>query len=365
MAQEYKLAHIILEDGTEFEGESFGYEGSISGETIFYTGAGNLQKVLTAPALRGALVVLPTAVVGITGIAEDVLDSFGLEEIAESAQIHAAGLIVQEYCDTPSHPSAHRNLGKWLKKHQVPAISGVDTRALIQRLRSRGSMRGKILVSGERDVSFSSAHLHNRTVQVSTKKPVIYGSGEKRIVLIDCGVRNSTIRALLRDDTRVERLPAGHDYTNSVFDGLVIAGGPGDPTSCEKTIEYLKKALSLGKPIFAVGQGTVLMALASGASAYRMAQGHRGENVPCINLHSGACHITAQNHGYGIREDSLPPQWSPTFLNNNDNSIEGISTAKGLISGVLFQPEGQSGPDDTIYLYDQFLDLVRHGGVRA
>jgi len=182
---------------------------------------------------------------------------------------------------------------------------------------------------------------------------------------VDCGLKNSSLRALITPQTTVYRVPCNHDYLKEEFDGLFIGGGPGDPTSCERTIAILREALKLNKPVFGVGQGAVILAIAGGASAYRMAQGHRGSSVPCIDLETGRCLITAQNHGYGVRDDSLPAGWAPTFLNNIDNSVEGFSAQKGLISGVLFQGEGNPGPDDAAYLYARFVEIVCNGGIRA
>ncbi len=357
-----KPARIILEDGTEFEGTAFGHESSVSGEIVFYTGSAGIPQLLSDPALKGLILVLAQPGTGTTGIPEESLDELGLESSFESSSAQVAGLIVSSYSEEPSHYSARYSLSRWLRRQQVPAISGIDTRALIQRLRLRGTMRAKILVSDTKDVSFSSANLHNQTLQLSTKRVVRYGTGAKKIIAVDCGIKNSTIRALVTPETTVIRVPCNYDYTKEEFDGLCIAGGPGDPTSCEKTIAVLKSALALKKPVFAVGQGAVILALAGGASAFRMAQGHRSASVPCINLENGRCYITSQNHGYGIRDDSLPAGWYPTFLNNTDNSLEGFAAAKGLISGVLFQSEGHPGPQDTEFLYTNFISLVRNGG---
>jgi len=358
-------ARIILEDGTEFEGLSFGHESSVSGEIVFYTGSAGVPRLLTDPALRGVILVLSQPVTGVTGIPDDNLCPLGLEAEFESSSAQIAGLVVSAAALETAHYAARRPLSKWLKKQQLPSITGIDTRALIQRLCLRGNMRAKILVSGTKDVSFSSANVQNQPGQVSTKRAVRYGSGAKKIVVVDCGARNSTIRALAANDMTVIRVPLGHDYSKEDFDGVVIAGGPGDPTSCDKTVSVLKAVLRLEKPVFAVGQGAVILAIAAGASSYRMAQGHRSASVPCIDLETGRCHVTSQNHGYGIRDDSLPAGWHPTFLNNSDNTIEGFASAKGLYSGVLFQGEGNPGPADTEYLYANFLDLVRNGGVRA
>jgi carbamoyl-phosphate synthase small subunit len=366
LPQQDNSARIILEDGTEFEGTAFGYQNSISGEIVFYTGQAGIPRLLTDPALRGSILVLSQPETGAVGIPNDgAIDDIGLETELESSTGQVAGLVVASNSGMASHRNARYDLSRWLKKQQITGISGIDTRALIQRIGLRGSMRAKILVSGTRDVSFSSASVHSQPSHASVKKVIQYGSGAKRIVLVDCGVRNSTIRALAAPDVSVIRVPWNYDYRAESFDGIVVSGGPGDPTSCEKTVATLKAALELDKPVFATGQGAVILAIAAGASAFRMSQGHRGSSVPVIDLETGRCLATAQNHGYGIRDDSLPPEWTPTFLNNTDNAIEGISARKGLWSAVLFQPEGYPGPHDADFLYGKFLDIVRDGGVRA
>lgn len=364
MPQSDKTARIILEDGTEFEGTSFGHDSSVAGEIVFYAGAAGLPRLLTDPSLRGVILVLAQPVAGITGIGDSEPGEFGLETAFESSGVQIAGLVVSSHAAAPSHRTAKKSLARWLKKQQVPAICGIDTRALIQRLCLRGAMRAKILVSDTRDVSFSSAGARSQAADVSVKRVTRYGDGPKTVILVDCGARHSVIRALAQSDVTVVRVPLTYDYTKEPFDGVVVSGGPGDPTSAEKTIEVLRAALALGKPTFATGLGAVILALAGGASAFRMAQGHRSAATPCVDLETGRCWITAQNHGYGIRDNSLPEGWTPSFLNNADNSIEGFSAKKGLVSGVLFQPEGKPGPDDTAFLYCRFLDLVRKGGVR-
>ena len=367
MPQTEKTARIILEDGTEFEGLAFGHDSSVAGEIICVTGMADMARLLSDPALKGMIVVLSQPVAGITGIPEDERCPLNLETAFESPSAQIAGLVVAQYTEDASHWSSSKSLGKWLKKQQVPGISGIDTRALIQRLSIRGTMRAKILVSETKEVTFNSASMNNQSANISTKRAISYGEGGKKIALIDCGVRNSTIRSLVTKDTTVVRLPLTYDYSNDNYDGIFIAGGPGDPTSCEKTITILrtilKSANGAKKPIFATGQGAVILAVAAGAAAFRMAMGHRSSSVPCIDLDSGRCYITSQNHGYGIRDDSLPKGWQPTFLNNHDRSIEGFATEKGLYSGVLFQPEGYPGPHDTDFLYSRFIEIVRNGGI--
>ncbi len=360
---EKKNARILLEDGTEFEGYAIGHEKSAAGELVVFTGQPDIARLLTDPAVRGTIVLLTLPLSGATGVPLNETDEHNLELFQESSQCQAAGLVVSREQQNALHYTAKKSLRRWLKTHQVPGIYGVDTRALVQRVKLRGSMRAKILVGENRDVSFAASQSHNQSAHVSVKRPVSYGSGNKKIILVDCGTRNSLIRSLIAPDTTVLRVPYTYDFSAGDFDGICIAGGPGDPTTCEKTCAVIRKVLARDKPVFATGQGAVILALAAGATPYRMAQGHRSTSVPCISLENGRCYITAQNHGYGIRDDSLPGGWYPTFLNNSDNSLEGFAARKGLVNGVLFNPEGKPGPDDTAFLYEAFLTLVRNGRV--
>lgn len=353
----------MLEDGTEFEGYAFGHEKSVAGDVLVYTGQPDMARLLTDPAVRGALILLATPLAGAAGMPASETDCNGLELFQESPECQAAGLIAAHISTDAHHYTAKKTLSRWMKTQQLPGIYGVDTRALIQRIQVRGVMRAKILVGDSRDVSFLTIHSHSSSLFGSVKRTISYGSGQKNIILVDCGTRHSLIRQLVAPDITVQRVPCTHDFTREDFDGLFIAGGPGDPTSCEKTISFVRKGLQKNKPVFATGHGAVILALAGGATPFRMAQGHRSTGIPCVNLENGRCYITAQNHGYGIRDDSLPPGWYPTFLNNNDNTLEGFAAGKGLLGGVFFNPEGNPGPDDSAWLYSNFLEMVRNGGI--
>lgn len=363
MPQRKRNARILLEDGTEYEGFAFGHEKSAAGEVLVYAGQPDLPRLLTDPAVRGALILLTTPLAGASGIPASEIDCNGLELFQESSECQAAGLIAAHLSVDAYHCTAKKTLSRWMKTQQLPGIYGVDTRALIQRMQTRGSMRAKILVGDNRDISFLSIHSHPSSAFGSVKRSISYGSGSKKILVVDCGTRHSLLRQLVAPDITVQRIPATHDFTREHFDGLFIAGGPGDPTSCDKTVSFVRQALTMNKPVFATGQGAVILAIAGGATPYRMAQGHRSTSVPCLNLENGRCYSTAQNHGYGIRDDSLPSGWYPTFLNNTDYSMEGFAANKGLISGVFFNPEGFPGPDDTAWLYSNFLAMVRNGGL--
>lgn len=363
MPQRRKNARILLEDGTEYEGYAFGHEKSVAGEVLVYTGQPDLSRLLTDPAVRGTLILLAAPLAGASGIPASETDENGLELLQESPDCQAAGLIVAGLSMDAYHHTAKKSLSRWMKTQQLSGIYGIDTKALVQRIQVRGVMRAKILVGDGREVSFLTTHSHAHSAYGSVKRSINYGSGKKKILLVDCGTRHSLIRRLIARDMTVQRVPCTHDFTREEFDGLFIAGGPGDPTSCEKTISFVRKALEKNKPVFATGHGAVILALAGGATPFRMAQGHRSTSIPCVNLENGRCYSTAQNHGYGIRDDSLPSGWYPTFLNNTDGTLEGFAAKKGLFSGVFFNPEGNPGPDDSSWLYSNFLELVRNGGI--
>lgn len=365
MSEADPAARIILEDGTEFEGVSRAWHHSSAGEILVYTGETGLPALLTDPALKGAILVLTRPVAGVTGIPDEENDTLALGTTVESTEVQIAGLVCSSLSLESYHYRSKKTLARWLKRHQIPVISGIDTSALVRRINLRGNLRAKILVSQAPDISFSAAKTGEVALQSSVKRTIVYGTGPKRILVVDCGARNSVIRSLVTPRISVIRVPAASDWSSLDCDGIVVAGGPGDPTTCEKAISILSQKLSLSIPIFATGQGAVILGIAAGGAAYRMARGHHSPSVPCVCLETGRCYLTAQNHGYGIRSDSLPSGWDPLFLNNADQSLEGFSTKKGLIKGVLFQPEGHPGPHETDFLWTEFVQLVDNGGPQA
>ena len=356
-------ARILLEDGTEFEGFAFGHESSAAGEVLFYSGQADIGRLLLDPSLKDAILVLTQPICGSTGIRDAGVCPFGLETGTEHPTITIKGLVVGDYQAPEVFPPQEKALTRWLRKYQVPGISGIDTRALIKKIEQRGVMRAKIIIDDTRDVSFSSAGKHSHPQYISVKKRQTYGTGRKKIIAIDCGIKHSALRKLITPDTTVIKTPWNDDFRGEDFDGVFISGGPGDPTSWDKPIAIIKDLLKGDRAIFATGQGAVILALAAGGATYRLGKGHHGSSIPCIDLQTGKCIITAQNHSYGIREDSLPHEWETTFLENNSHCIEGIRTRKGLFSGVLFHPEGNPGPSDAAWLYDDFLKIVIEGGI--
>jgi len=345
--KKYKKAKLILEDNSEFEGYSFGYEGSTNGEVVFNTGMVGYEESLTDPSYHGQILVLTYPLIG----------NYGVSNNFESESIKVKGLIVSSYIDEYSHSDAQKSLAQWLIQEKVPAIFGIDTRALTKKLRERGVMLGKI-VFDNKDLDLIDYNQENLVAKVSIKKSKIYGQGKKKIILVDCGYKKSILDNFIKRDIKVKVVPWNYDYTKEKYDGLFISNGPGDPAKCDKTIYYLKKALSQNKPIFGICLGSQIMGLSAGAKTYKLKYGHRSQNQPCLESGTKKCYLTSQNHGYAIKEKSLPKDWEIMFTNINDETIEGIKHRTKPFFSVQFHPEVHPGPDDTSFLFDEFIKLL-------
>jgi carbamoyl-phosphate synthase small subunit len=409
-------AKLILEDGSEYAGVSFGKPRSVAGEVVFTTSMTGYPQTLTDPSFRGQILVSTYPLVGNYGVPSRKLTlasryekgSAGLpypEEGSavsppslspkggnppfhraprsidstadgpvvpldfESDRIQVSGFIAQEHCETPSHHASAASLAAWLTENNVPAVSGIDTRALTKRLRENGVMRGKILVEGAEDAAFDSIPRHP-VADVSCKDVIRYparGPSSQtqrplKIALLDCGVKANILRLLLARGVEIIRVPWNHGLRGTDCDGFFLSNGPGDPKDCGPAIETVGRALSESKPVFGICLGVQLIALAAGGDTYKLPYGHRSANQPCLETDSGHCFITSQNHGYAVRAESLPSDWEVWFTNANDNTVEGIRHKTRPFSAVQFHPEGCPGPQDTEWLLDRFLEQVRERG---
>ena len=352
-------ATLTLSDGTSFEGRSFGQPISVSGEVVFTTGMVGYTESLTDPSYRGQILVLTYPMIGNYGIPPMTTDSYGLVEHFESfgGVIHAAGLVVSEYCEEPSHWNAQASLSKWLKSQNIPAVMMVDTRSLVKQIRESGSTLGKI--TSNYDVPFSDPNLRSLTAEVSIKKPVVYGNGDLTVLCIDMGIKLNTIRLFLKHNVTLKIVPWNHDITQEDYDGLFISNGPGDPSLLSPTIESIKWALKGDKPVFGICMGNLIMGLAAGCKSYKLKYGNRGQNQPCINHKTKKCIITTQNHGYAIDNESVPEDWEVFFTNANDKSNEGLRHKTKPFFSVQFHPEARCGPNDSEYLFKDYIDSVR------
>ena len=354
---EQKEVRLILEDGKEFVGFSFGQEQSVSGEVVFNTAMTGYPESLTDPSYKGQILVLTYPIVGNYGVPSK-LKADNLYKYFESYALHISGLIICDYTASYSHWNADKSLGEWLKEYKAPGIYGIDTRALTKILREQGTMLGKVVFDGE-DIDFYDPNKDNLVAQVSTDKKTIYGSGKYRILLIDCGVKYNIIRNLLKRDTTVIVVPWDWDISGEDYDGLFISNGPGDPMMCDKTIANIKKALDKDTPIYGICLGNQLMGLAAGAVTYKLKYGHRSHNQPVIQVGTNKAYVTSQNHGFAIDNSTLPEKWKPLFINLNDNTNEGMKHISKPFFSSQFHPEASGGPTDTEFLFDQFIELVK------
>ncbi len=362
-----KKAKLILKDGSTIEGDSFGASVSSAGEVVFNTGMVGYVETLTDPSYAGQILVLTYPLVGNYGVPSS--------KKFESEKIQVAGLIVSEYSEKYSHHEAKESLSEWLKRSKVPALTGVDTRALTKKLRTHGVMLGQISVNGKKK-GFVDPNKENLVAKVSIAKkktyPAVVGGRGKpvRIVAVDCGMKENIARSLTARGATVLRVPWNYDFTKEDYDGLFISNGPGDPTMCTATIAHIADALKRKKPILGICLGTQLMALAAGAKTFKLKYGHRSQNQPCIDMRNGTrpasakasagrCYITSQNHGFAIDEKTLPKEWKVWFKNANDGSVEGIRHTKLPFRSVQFHPEASPGPVDTAWVFDDFLKEVR------
>lgn len=353
---DFKKIKLVLEDGTEFCGQSFGFEKSVAGEVVFYTAMTGYPESLTDPSYTGQILVATYPMIGNYGVPRDTKQD-GLYQFYESDKVHIAGLIVADYSEEYSHWNAMKSLGTWLRENEVPGITGIDTRALTKILREKGSMRGKIVY--DRDVELIDPNAENLVAKVSIKEKKIYGEGKKyKVVLVDCGVKSNIIRCLLRRDVTVVRVPWDYNFNEEKCDGIFLSNGPGDPARCEATVANIRKALTGNKPIMGICLGNQLLARAAGAETYKLKYGHRSHNQPVLLVGTNRCFITSQNHGYAIDAKTLPSDWEPLFVNVNDQTNEGIRHQTKPFFSAQFHPEASSGPVDTEYLFDEFVTAM-------
>jgi carbamoyl-phosphate synthase small subunit len=352
-------AKLILEDGTEFIGYSFGYEKNCNGEVVFNTGMVGYPETMTDPSYQGQILVCTYPLIGNYGVPGDERENRLLKNF-ESEAIHTQGIIISDYSFEYSHWNAKRSLSQWMTEQKIPGIYGIDTRMLTRRLREKGTMLGKIVMEGSVDnLQFEDPNKRNLAAEVSVAEPVDYKKGDKRIVLVDCGAKNNIIQAFLRRNISVLRVPYNYDFTSVDAAGIVISNGPGDPKVNAETIVNTKKGIEAGIPTLGICLGCQILALAAGADTYKLKYGHRSHNQPVNEAGTKRCYITSQNHGYAINGETLPEDWREWFINDNDGTNEGIIHISKPLFGAQFHPEASPGPDDTEFIFDMFVRALR------
>ncbi|MBD3328158.1 glutamine-hydrolyzing carbamoyl-phosphate synthase small subunit [Candidatus Peregrinibacteria bacterium] len=354
-----KKGTLILKDGHKFDGFIFGAEKSSAGEIVFSTGMVGYPESLTDPSYRGQILTFTYPLIGNYGVPKEEKDEYGLSNMFESDRIHVKGIVLSEYSENHSHWRAKQSLSDWLKKAGIPGITGIDTRELTKIIRTKGCMPAKIVVENAEDIELYDPNLTNLVAEVGVKKPVVYGNGKKTILMLDCGVKNNTIRNFLKRGFKVKRVPWNYDFLKEKFDGLFISNGPGDPTMIMETVNRVKEVIKQGKPIFGICLGNQVLALAAGAKTYKTKFGNRSQNQPCTDTETGRCYMTTQNHNYAVDEKTLPPGWKVWFYNENDKTVEGIKHKTKPFSAVQFHPEAYPGPVDTDFLFDFFATQIK------
>ncbi len=357
-----KNVTLVLEDGTKFHGKSFGYDAPVAGEVVFNTAMMGYPESLTDPSYAGQLMTLTYPLVGNYGVPPFSIEENTLATFMESDKIYASAIIVADYSEQYSHWNAVESLADWLKREHVPGITGIDTRQLTKVLREHGVMMGKIIFDDDPDnIPTAEYEGVNWVDHVSCKEIIRYNEGVgKKVVLVDCGVKNNIIRCLINRGVEVIRVPWNYDYTGMDFDGLFLGNGPGDPDMCEDAVSIIRKQMSESrKPICGICMGNQLLAKAGGATIYKLKYGHRSHNQPVREVGTNRCYVTSQNHGYAVDAKTLGNEWRELFVNMNDGSNEGICHKENPWFTSQFHPEACSGPIDTEFMFDRFINSLK------
>jgi carbamoyl-phosphate synthase small subunit len=353
--------YLVLEDGTQLEGELFGAVNQQVGEVVFNTSMTGYQEIITDPSYFNQIVVMTYPLVG----------NYGIHQfISQSKNPIVKGFVVREQAEVYSHWKGHMSLDRYLKINKIIGISGIDTRALVRKIRTLGSMKG-IIISDEVSVEQAAKQMEETVfshyVQSVTTK-IAYELSPlcetvARVAVLDFGIKRNIIRALLRRGLAVKVFPADTsiEAINAYApDGIFMSNGPGDPKELETVIEQTKVLINQSIPIFGICLGHQIISLALGCETVPMRYGHRGGNHPVKDLTDDRIVITAQNHGYKVVKESIDPEKiEVTHINLNDQTIEGMQHRFKPVFSVQYHPEASPGPDDSEYLFDRFVDLIK------
>ncbi len=350
---------VVLEDGTVFSGIRLGTSGTVSGEIVFNTSMTGYQEILTDPSYAGELVTFTYPLIG----------NYGTNNVDwESKKVFTQGIIVKDAAFNPCNHRMKYSLEEFLLENGVVGLTEVDTRGITLHLRDKGTLRAMISNDGtdlevlqEQVKTVPPLSDQDQVKNVSTQNPYILPGGEKRIVVMDYGVKNNTLRILQESGCTVIVLPANSSIDEIIGykpDGVLLSNGPGDPKAVSYALEPIRKIMEKRIPMFGICMGHQLMAMAAGANTYKLPFGHRGGNHPVKDIRSGKVFITSQNHGYAVDYKGLPDNFDVTHTNLHDQTIEGISHKEYNCSSVQYHPEASPGPKESRYLFDRFLEQL-------
>lgn len=359
-------AALALADGRVFRGRGFGADTDAAGEVVFTTGMTGYQEVCTDPSFRGQIVCMTYPLIGNYGVNN---------EDAESRQLWISGLVVREWSELPSNWRSTETIDRYLKDAGIPGIAGVDTRALTRHIRAVGDVRG-VLVHHAHDLAADALIARAQAAPLPGERDVVgdvRSPGERtfgdphastHIVVVDCGVKQSIIRALTRRRARVTVVPYGTSYERIeqlAPNGIIVSPGPGDPANLDEGLELVRSIIADERPYFGICLGHQLLARAIGAETAKLKFGHRGANQPVMDQRNGHVAVTSQNHSYCVVDGTVPTDsgWYVTHRNLNDQSIEGLANERLPVLSVQFHPEASPGPRDSTNLFDEFVEMVK------
>ncbi len=355
MHKTLKKGKLVFKDGSVFEGTLYGKRNAV-GEVVFTTGMSGYQETLTDPSFCGQIVVMTYPLIG----------NYGCNAMFnQNKKSFFQGFVIGELCDTPSNWRSEETLEQFLEAQDVPALVGVDTRAITRKIRDNGVMQGVIVPAEmpqeEVEALLNTPAVHNQVEQVTTKEVYTLGDGKYNIAVLDFGIKQNIINFLLSFDARLTVFPAFTSPEEVLAcnpDGVFLSNGPGDPSDLPEIIENIKQLMGK-RPIFGICLGHQLMALANGAKTYKMKFGHRGVNQPVKDLRSGRIYISSQNHGYAVDEKSLAGKdIQVSHVSMNDGTVEGLEYTKHPSFSVQYHPEACPGPGGHDYLFKHFVDLM-------
>jgi carbamoyl-phosphate synthase small subunit len=360
--RENRPALLVLEDGRGFRGRAWGAEGERCGEMVFNTSMSGYQEVLTDPSYAGQIVCMTYPLIG----------NYGVNRAdEESARPWVEGFVVREASPTASNWRSEETLDDYLRRWGVPAIDGVDTRALVRHIRERGAMRACLSTVDLDERSLlekarAAAPMENRELAsvVTTREPyVVAAEGEERfhVVCYDFGVKRNSLNELARRGCRVTVVPSGTPASEVLAlrpDGIYLSNGPGDPASMSAEVEEIRRVVREGVPTFGICFGHQLLGRAFGGTTYKLRFGHRGGNQPVKDLHTGRVEITSHNHGFAVSAESLPAEVEVTHLNLNDDCVEGMRHKTLPVISVQYHPEAAPGPHDAAHHFHRFVELM-------